>query len=207
MPRPRPLPEGAAVRTLAHRLTGRADRIRQLSTRFGIRSRRVFLVHVRWTGQEIGEGNEQVVSDVELLPTPRVSDATAVSYRPWSGGDFPEGSLRLDQISAGAYTLDVLMGRRFAQFPPNPPRPTSPPVEGSNLAPRPPANGEFFYEVVEDGRGDDPPERERFRLFGRPWRKEDSLYFSVVVEPQSGKRNRDETTTSGLEFSAEDEVE
>src|SRR5690349_24199276 len=108
MPKPRPLTPSQARSSLAHRFTDRADRLRQLNTRFGLRSRRVFLVWTRFTGEERGEGKEQEIARVELLPTPRVTDATAVTRFGASAGVLPVGSLRVDQISAGAYTLDNL---------------------------------------------------------------------------------------------------
>lgn len=194
MPRPRALPGGAfAGRTLAHRLTRVADRLRQFNTRFGIRSRRVFLVWTQWTGTERGEGNESEVARRELLPTPRVTDATALMRRPWQVGTMPEGSIRVDQISAGAFTEDNLRGLVV------PPRGAEAPHGGVGTAvgglglsdPRVPRPLDFFFEVVEDGRGDGAPARRRYRLMGAPWRNETGLYWAVVLEASEDDANRE----------------
>lgn len=184
--RPAPLPVGRASRTLADRLTGRVDRLRQLSTRFGLRARRVFLVHTAWNGDQRDEGTERIVSRVELLPTPRVADASSVNQRPWSGGTLPEGSIRVDQISARQCTQDVLTGVALA----------SPQGHHYGCAcgclsdPRIPANVDFFYEIVEDGRGDTQPYRERFRLLGQPWRNEGGFQFGILLEASSQAMDR-----------------
>lgn len=209
MPRPRPLPSGFdARRTLAHRLTGRADRLRQLATRFGVRPYRVFLVHTRWSGDKPGDGEESVVRRVEIVPTPRVSDVTAESHRPWSGGFLPEGSLRVDRISAGAYTLDALLGRRYAEEPQASGGPSrAAPVNGDGLDPRKSRDVDFFWEVVEDGRGDEPAERQRFRVVGRPWRHAGGLEFVVLLEPQSGGLDRDGQSNDGLDVGVKEQIE
>lgn len=195
--RPAPLAPGRVGRTITERLAGRVDRIRQLNTRLGQRARRVFLVWTRFDGDERGEGNERVVRRVEILPTPRVTDASQINYRPWSGGTMPEGSIRVDEISTRSFTPDSLRGLRF----PNEPYWTEfgPQVQAGELIdpngdpnqPNPDPQTDFFYEVVEDGRGDAQPERERYRLLGRPWRNEEQIYFAVVLEATSQQMGRD----------------
>lgn len=191
MPKPQPLRPGAQRKTLAHRLTRVADRLRQLNTRFGLRSQRVFLVWTRWTGDERGEGDERELYRVELLPTPRVSDLSAIALRPWAAGVVQEGTLRVDQISAGAYTFDNLVGR---VMPPTPAMAPSPregsPVDGESSAPVFDDKTDFFWEVHEDSRGDPLPSRVRFRVFGHPARKEGSLYWTVMLEAQSDENDR-----------------
>ena len=196
MPRVRPLNPGEASRTLANRLGGRVDRLRQLETRFGLRARRVFLTHTVFDGEERGEGNERVISRAELLPTPRVTDASAVNLRPWSGGVLPEGSIRVDQISIARYTLDVLTGARFAEglFAGQLVHRATP-VSGSSEDPRIWRQVLFFYEIVEDGRGDNPAYRERFRLLGVPWRAEGQFGFGVLLEAESEPLGRDGEST------------
>ena len=195
MPRPRPLPDPAAARsTLVHRLTRRADRLRQLYTRFGTRSRRVFLVWAESTGSARGEGAEVVLARRELLPTPRVTDATAISRRPITIDMVPDGSLRVDQVSCGAYTEDNLRGRKIpSDVGQDPLRPLP---ESRSLAidpadPNVPQPIDFFYEIVEDGRGDDPPARSRYMLLSTPWRNETGLYWAFFLQPQSGAFDRD----------------
>lgn len=176
MPKPRPLSPSEAKQTLAHRFGTRiAPRLRQLSTRFGLRSSRVFLVWVRWTGDERGEGRAQEPVRVELLPTPRIRDQTSVVYNPLAGGVLPVGTLRVDLVSV-EYTSDQLEGRAV------PGRPRGEAV---------PADWDFFYEVVEDGRGDNPPERERFRIFGKPSRDEGAMGWVLLLERTAEDLSRD----------------
>lgn len=192
MPRPEPLPgPEAAKQALAHRLTRVADRLRQLNTRFGLRSSRVFLVWTEWTGVERGEGDENLKARIELLPTPKVGDATAISRRPYSAGVFPEGSLIVTEISAGAYTRDVLMGLAIPRETTTAPRADrGQPINGNGPERTTAPNIDFWYEVVEDGRGDDPAARQRYRVFGYPARKEGSLYWALVLERASEELNR-----------------
>lgn len=187
-----PLTPVQAQHTLAQRLTGRVDRLRQLNTRFGLRARRVFLVHVGWNGERAGEGEPRILNRVELLPTPRVSDATAVNQRSWSAGTLPEGTIRVDQISARAYTLDMLTGVRFApDYSAGVVHQSTDIVDGSSLEPSLSRIDDFYYEIVEDGRGDPLAYRERFRLQGQPWRMEGNFGFGVLLEASSEPARRD----------------
>ena len=200
MPKPAPLPGLDRARaTLAHRLTRRVDRIRQLYTRFGVRSRRVFMVWTKWSGRERGEGHEVTVARRELLPTPELSDSTAVKWNFRAVGAVPEGALRVSEVSAGAYTKDNLMGVVI------------PPPAATEEAPRPvpgmplgwdegaPVNVQpvdFFYVVVEDGRGDRLGERERYRLNGTPWREEDGFHWVLDLERADPEEHRNGTSAS-----------
>lgn len=171
------------------------DRLRQLQTKFGLRAYRVFLVWTTWTGEERGEGEETVLREIELLPTPRVTDLGSLSRRPYSAGVFPEGSLRVDQISSGAYTEDVLRGLRI---PANnvhvgniPPRSTAVEAHGVNdteLSTN--AKIDFWWEVQEDGRGDSPALRRRFRVFGGPSRRPGEVMWACNIELADEARNR-----------------
>ncbi len=196
MPRPRPLPSPDAARsTLAHRLTGRADRLRQLYTKFGLRSTRVFLVWTIWSGERRGEGNEHELVRIEILPTPRVSDETAIRRRIYSQGILPDGSLRVDQISAGAYTTDNLEGKVIPRGLPaccgcSVLPPWGEPVAGTLENPEQNPRVDFFYELVDDGRGSDPSSCDRYRPLSDPERREGSLYFAVNLERTSEDRDR-----------------
>lgn len=165
--KPRALSAIEAKGTLAHRLAKRVDGIRQIATRLGIRSRRVFLVWTKYDGAERGEGNEYEIGRLEILPTPRISDLTSVAFNPYSGGILPTGSVRVDRISA-LLTEDQLTGKMLpgaAQ-------------SGEELE----EPYDFFWELVEDGRGDPNPDREKFRIVGHPFRKEAAVQWVVVLE-------------------------
>lgn len=144
----------------------------------------MFLVWTSWTGEEVGEGDECIIARVELLPTPRISSFNALARRPYASGVFPEGSIIVDQISCGAYTDDVLKGLRI------PRETTSAPRADVGMPVNDRGNGEvatskkvdFWWEITEDGRGDNPSERKRFRVFGDVERKEGSLYFAVTLQ-------------------------
>ena len=213
MPVPKPLGSSIAARsTLAARLSGKVDRLRQLNTRFGLRPNRVFLVWSEWSGVERGEGREAVITKVELLPTPQVSDLTALNRRPFAIGIFPEGSIRVDQISVAVFTRDMLNGlaipivdQRGCVCGCRPARPYA--AEGVNQ------NGverttdptvDFWWEVVEDGRGDDPPQHFRFRLLGEVERK--AFGWAVNLEAADEELDRSgkpqigpDTSEKGLE--------
>lgn len=170
MPKPRALRPDEIRRSLVGRFEqraggqpGLADRLRQLHTKFGARSRRVFLVWVASNGDQRGEGQLTVVARIELLPTPKVSDLSAVSKNPYSAGIMPVGSIRVDEISA-ALSEDVLSGRLV---------PGGPPLD---------ARTDFFYQLVEDGRSGVPSIPQHYRLFGQPTRKETNISWSVLLE-------------------------
>lgn len=198
MPTPKPLGSAIAARsTLAARLAGKADRLRQLNTKFGLRPNRVFLVWSEWTGLERGEGREAIITRVELLPTPQVSDLTALNRRPFSLGVFPEGSLRVDQISVAVYTRDMLNGLAIPTVdqrgcicgcrPARPYRADGVEQRGDERTADPQVD--FWWEVVEDGRGDDPPAHLRFRVLGEVERKAFGWAVNLEASDEETDRN------------------
>jgi hypothetical protein len=209
VPTPKPLTPEQAKRTLAHRFGQRADRLRQLATRFGIRPQRCFLVWTRWSGKERGEGDETILLRVEILPTPRVTDSAALTRRPWSGGILPEGSQRVDRISV-QFTQDNLSGRVMPTDLSNCyPASGGPgtPVAGTRFDPKSDPQTDFFYELVEDGRGDDPADRQRFRVLGRPWRDAGGVNWAVMLEEASETTDRNGNPQVGdddVPFDADD---
>lgn len=178
------------------RLARVADRVRQrVATRLGVRPYRVFLTWTRYglsQDSERGDGGQRPFARVELLPTPRVTDLTGVIRRSFSVGTVPDGSIRVDRISAAAYTSDVLKGTRI------------PALVGPEAQPLPRADQEgpggeaqfaegvdFFYEVVEDGRGDDPAARQRFRLLAEPYRDAGGAQWVVALQRADRAMGRD----------------
>jgi hypothetical protein len=178
MPKPRPLRPDELARTLVGRFErkpggqpGLADKLRQLHTKFGARSRRVFLCWYRWTGEEEGEGQAVLLREIEILPTPLVSDLTAILRNPYSAGQLPVGTVRVDEVSA-AIAEDTLLGRLA---------PGGPPIEGPVV---------FFFEIAEDGRSGAPALRNRYRLAGAPSRKETDVCWTLLLERASNDRTR-----------------
>ena len=193
MPRPRPLTPHEARRTLANRLGPKADRLRQLATKFGARPYRVTLVWTKWTGSSRGEGDELVIREMEILPTPKVQTLDSVSFSIFHAGTIPVGSVRLTEVSLGI-TYDMLNGHAL-------PKQEEDPCDEvwqewckckeEQHADQIPQPFDFFYEVCEDGRGDDPPVRQKYRLLNVPFREATKVYWSLMLEKIAEDRGRD----------------
>jgi len=166
MPTPKALSAQQAAHTLAHRFAKRADSLRQLSTRMGLRPYRVFLVWSKSSGAEFGAGRTTEVQRHEILPTPKVR--TNLNRVLLSGGIVPMGSVELTEVSA-LLTLEMLIGRDL-------------PTKGEESAPAP---YEFHYEVTEDGRDGSAPRPQRFRPFGDPTRDPGNVQWKLTLAPVS----------------------
>lgn len=194
---PRSLTATQARGTLAQRrLAPLADRIRQrVAVRLGVRPYRVFLV---WTrsglspNSERGEGIERILHRIEILPAPRVTDLTNVNRRSWSVGTVPEGSIRVDRVSSHAYSDDELRGLRipaaFGNHQPLSPRWAKRGPGGDIQFAR---SVDFFYEIVEDGRGDEPAYRRRFRLLTDPMRDPGGAQWIIALQRADRDTGRD----------------
>lgn len=180
-----PLTPTQARATLTNRLGRVADNVRQLATTLGARPYRAFLVWTRWDGEERGEGIEHEVRRIEILPTPRLSSLDAVTFSLYHAGTLPVGSVKLDRISVVQFTQDLLTGNWL-------------PLPHEDFIPEP---YEFFYEVVEDGRGDDPPVRSKFRLLSTPFRRATQVDWTVMLERVSVDRNRYAASQTPNQFS------
>jgi hypothetical protein len=201
MPRPKPLTPRQAGNTLAHRLAPRVDRLRQFATRFGLRSYKVYLVWTRWAGEERGTGVESEVARMEILPTPVVTNLDTVAYRFFSGGVLPVGSISVKKISA-LYTSDQLRGLAvpgacFVEEN-DPPRPSSARAIEPHATSLPDPL-DFYWEVWEDGRGDDPADRMKYRLSAVPWRHAGGVEWEAVLERVSVDAKRDGKSVSGYD--------
>jgi hypothetical protein len=141
----------------------------------------VFLTWTRWTGEEVGEGVEEIVRRVEILPTPVVKSLDNLTYSPFGAGVVPEGSLRISDVSVVKFTSDILKGLMV------------PDVHIDNL----PKRMQFFYEVVEDGRGDPCPVRQKFRLMGEPMRNATGVSWMFALDRASQDRSRDDKSSIG----------
>ena len=182
----RPLRPGEAGRSLASRLAPVVDNLRQISTRMGVRPYRVFLTWSWWDGAETGEGYEHLRQRVELLPTPLIKET--INYEPWHGGVLAEGSITVSEVSVVAYTEDFLRGLDCRLIP-------GLDLMGAN--PTIPEPWDFFYEVVQDGRGGREPDRPRFRIRGCPFLKADTAEWLFVIERTSRQRTRRDESVYG----------
>jgi hypothetical protein len=188
---PRALSPSQARGSLAERVGGIADMVRdRVSVRLGFRVYRVFLT---WTRSglsprsERGDGRERLVARAELLPVPRVQDLSGLLRRSWSTGTVSEGSVRVDGVSVLRYTEDELRGLKV------PDGCECELAEGESLR----RNTDFFYEVVEDGRGDDPALRRRFRLMTAPFRDAERATWVLALEKSDRDSKRDGTPEGG----------
>lgn len=185
MPIPKPLTPSQASHSLANRFGRTADRIRQFATKFGVRPYRVFLVWDRSTGEERGEGIEVEYRRIEILPTPKVESLDAVALSPHYAGVLPVGSIRVTRISS-AFTGDILSGKAIPSGQAAPGVPFAISERGEHIQ-EPTA---FYYELIEDGRGDPMPSRSKYRLAATPSRRAGKVDWLVVLERMSEDDNR-----------------
>lgn len=175
MPTPRSLNPFEARASLANRLGTRvADRLRQFSTKFGLRPYRVFLVWTTFDGEERGEGRERELQRIEVLPTPRISELTALQAAAYPTGVIGTGAIRADLISV-KFTESQLNG-------------TAIPARGQALGDYP-DKIDFWWEMRADGRGLDVAKPIRFRLAAAPMLLPGSLGWAVMLEKQEEATN------------------
>ncbi len=187
----RALTQQEAPRTLAARFSPLGDKLRQLNTRFGVRPYRVFLNWTLWSGEETGQGTEELKQRIELLPTPLVESLDNLTFAPWHAGILQVGSLRVSQVSNYAYSEDILRGFDACLISK---------LAGLDLtAPNVsiPEPWDFFYEVVEDGRGGATPDRPRFRLVNTPMRRAGKLDWTFMLERTDRQRRRNDLSVYG----------
>jgi hypothetical protein len=172
-----------------------ADSIRQIATNLGARPHRVFLNWTQWTGEERGDGNEILLLRREVLPTPRVDNLDAVTFSVFHAGTIPAGSVKVTEISLATFTEDQLRGLDSTD-----------PATGKQVVPTAAVNldgggllepYDFFFEVVEDGRGDPKPERMRYRLLSKPFRRATKLDWLIMLERSSQDRTRGDRSVFG----------
>lgn len=197
------------------------DRIRQrFNQQFGLKAYDVFMVWTRWNGAERGEGNETLMMQVELLPTPVVEDLTSLSLQGFSAGTLPVGSVRISQVSA-SIRADTLSGfllpsieyLGMAEGCGKPARmmgegtPTRlaglTAIEAARLNAGLDSKGrkysvdprvEFFYEIVERAPN---AQRQKFRLLSVPFKRKGSFDWTLVLERVSEDRSRRGQSTIG----------
>lgn len=151
----------AQSKTLIGKLQPTADRLRDLTTRFGLRPYVVRLVRTAWTGGARGFGSEYVVGELTLLPVPKVSEIGAMERAMLEPGLAEQGSIRVSRISADRYTENDLKGYDAAGNPPGP-------------------EEQFFYEIefaTKTGAG----VLRRFQLVGVPEYKPGRLCWNVTL--------------------------
>jgi hypothetical protein len=116
-----------AAKTLARGFIPLADSLRDLLTRFGLRTYSVKAIKVEWTGRRRGVGAPTIISEELISPTPKLTAFDALQEVIQTAGLEEVGSIELSQIS-GRYSEEQLRGFTDA---------------GDPL----PDNVEFYYEV------------------------------------------------------------
>jgi hypothetical protein len=158
------------ARSLARKFVPIADNLRDLYTKFGLRPYIVRIVRTRWTDAERGEGGEFVVKSLDLLPTPKVSDLSAINEILHPIGLDEVGGIVVTELS-GRFTEEQLRGLDD---------------DGSEAA-----RDEQVYWEIEfvrlDGR---EGERRRFQLSAAPYYNASTLQWSVKLERTHGERTR-----------------
>ncbi len=158
-----------AKKTLARGFIGLADSLRDMLTRFGLRTYKVTIVKVEWSGNRRGRGTPQVVSELVVLPTPKISAVDSLSEIVQSGGGLESGTLELTQIS-GRFSEEQLRGL------------------GSDGEAIPP-NQEFFYEI-EFFPHEGPSVKRRFIPSGPPAYYPGRLGWSIKLARSYDNRDR-----------------
>ena len=162
--------------TLAQKLIPVADNIRNLFTRFGLRTYKVRIVRVRWSAGRRFKGVPSVVEELDIMPTPLVQDLTTLTEIASPIGLDEAGVIVVSEIS-GEYTDDQLRSLSKEGEPPGP-------------------DEEVFYEI-EYPQPNGPSttnERRRFFLRGAPYYAAGRFQWSVRLE----KTNEDRSRTGDL---------
>jgi hypothetical protein len=157
-------------KTLARKFIPLADKLRDLMTKFGLRQYEVHVVRSRWSGGRRGAGQESVVSDVVVLPTPKIMDLTGLQEIANPTGLTEVGSVRVTEIS-GSYTESQLRGLDTDGTSPN-------------------RDEQVFYEIhfiLPNGEA----QRRRFLLRSAPFYEAGKLQWSLVLE--KAQEDRDES--------------
>lgn len=143
------------------------DDLRQIATEFGARPYRVFSIVVGWSGGEIGRGDQTVLEETELLPTPFI-DLSSIRYRVTSGGKTDDGTVKMFEISP-RYTEDevrALFSRALGTA------------------------EQQFIEVRLDARFGEDPVRHRLTLSGMPFHDATGFQWVVNLLVQQEERRR-----------------
>jgi hypothetical protein len=162
-PRPLAIPERSFVEDMAETV----DCLRQLATDFGARPYRVFIVTVQWDGARPGEGKQSVLSEEELLPTPR-ADLSAISYQITNAGRTDQGTVRLYEVSPNYTEADLHR------------------MIGSELA----DNQQAFVEIRLDGREGNTPVRHRLTVSGAPFYDATGFQWILPLKIQYENRTK-----------------
>lgn len=167
------LQRGQWPKTLVGKLTKAADRMRNIYTLFGMRPYVVRWVFTRWSLGRRGQGIEQVLAEIPLLPTPKITELVAVDNITTEVGTDEFGTLSLEEISM-RYTEDQLMGR-------------------SPFGDSVPKDMNFYYEIEFPGQNGLPGVRRRFEPQSAPALLPGKFQWQLKISRAGENRMRDGT--------------
>jgi hypothetical protein len=147
-----------------------ADSLRDLRVQFGLRPYLVRIIRTKWTDDERGDGGEFVLNEFPILPTPRVSDLTALTEVVNPVGLDEIGSILLTEVS-GRYTEDQLRGLD---------------IDGSPV----PDDEQVYFEIEFPRPDSRPGERRRFFLRSAPNYLPDQFQWQIRLEQAHEGRSR-----------------
>jgi hypothetical protein len=171
------------TQTLAGRLAPLTARLRGLHAQFGTRTHRVFLVWVRWSGMQRGDGVPNVERELELAPPPLVRENGSLPFRFLASGAAKAGDVYLEEIGlvhpdGTPLTQEQLTGVE--------------PYGG-----RMPPNVDFFYELRPVTPGEPPM---RYTLAGEPGRDNASLQWTCLLAHRDPDTTRDGPTAATVTY-------
>ena len=160
-------------RTLARRLISTVDNLRDLMTRFGLRPYEVRMVRTKWSGGERGLGQEFVVFDEPILPTPLILGMDGITRIVQPVGLDEVGGCQLSQVS-GRYAEGYLTGRDSEGNP----------VDGDT---------QYYFEVVFPTPGEvaDGAPRRRFYASSAPLYDPSNFEWRVSLQRSHSDRRND----------------
>ncbi len=157
--------------TLVRSFVPLADSLRDLLTKFGLRTYRVSIIRVQWSGGRRGVGAPVVIASEDILPTPKISDLTALTEFVQPVGQDEIGGIEVSKIS-GRYTEDQLRGLGAG---------------GEEI----PADQEVFWEVAYPDPASSTFIARRFQVRSAPTFSPGSFQWTVRLERSHEDRNRD----------------
>ncbi len=160
-------------RTLARRLISTVDNMRDLMTRFGLRPYEVRMVRPKWSGGESGLGQEFVVFDEPILPTPLILGLDGVTRIVQPVGLDEIGGCQLTQVS-GRYAEGFLTGND---------------TDGNPLDP----DTQYYFEVMfpTPGSVSDGAPRRRFYAATAPTYDPGNFEWRVNLQRSHSDRRND----------------
>lgn len=162
------------AKSLARKLIPVVDKARDIATQLGARPYRVRLVRTRWTGGRRGVGVEEIISLMEILPTPKVVDLNTLAEIVTPIGPTEIGLIQLQQVS-GRYTEDILVG-----------------VDPSGN--KPAQSDDLYYEIEFFRVDEQPSDHHRFALATVPYYHATQCQWTITLDAQIAKRRRDGRT-------------